>query len=153
VYSGYGRNKQHHGYSRSEYNSGTGTDEYYSDGDAYLKYRRVYFQPAFGLATDNFDVAASLRLSHIWYTYIHYDVVDHPEEILIMNRLNDGNHFMLEPAITLRTGWRYIKVQFQASYAEYLNDMDDEEEWDDFVEGPHISCGFYLTLTNKWKKK
>lgn len=149
IYSGYGRNKQHHGYS----NSTTGTNEYYSDGDAYLKYKRIYIQPAFGLVSDYFDVAASLRLNHIWYTYIDYDVVDHPEEIQIMDMLNDRNHFMLEPAITLRTGWRYFKVQFQASYAEYLNNLDDEEEYYDFVEGPHISFGLYLTLTNKWNKK
>jgi hypothetical protein len=152
VYSGYGRNRQHHEYSTSQYNSATGTDEFYSDGDAWLKYRRIYFQPSFGLATDHFDVAASVRLNQLWYTYINSDVVDHPEDIQILNMLNDRNHYMLEPAITLRTGWRYFKVQFQASYAKYLNNLDDEDEFYDFVEGPHISCGLYLTLSNRWNK-
>jgi hypothetical protein len=153
VYSGYGRNKQHHGYSHSGYNSTTGTDEYFSDGDAYLKYRKVYFQPAFGLSTDRFDLAGSIRLSHLWYTHIAYDVVDHNEDILLMEMLKDQDHFIIEPAITIRTGWRYIKFQFQASYAEYLNDLDEEDDYYDFVEGPHISCGFYLTLSNRWRKR
>jgi len=152
VYSGYGRNRQHHGYSHSEYNSSTGTYEYFSDGDAYLKYRRIYLQPAFGLVTDHFDVVGSVRLNHLWYTYINYDVGVNPEDIVIMDMLDDKAQFILEPAITLRTGWRYFKVQFQASYAEYLNDTDDEDYIYDFVEGPHISCGFYLTLSHRWKK-
>lgn len=60
---------------------------------------------------------------------------------------------MLEPAITLRTGWRYFKAQFQASYAKYLNNLDDNVEFYDFTEGPHISCGLYLTLSNRWNKE
>jgi hypothetical protein len=153
IYSGYGRNKQHHGYSGLLYNSATGTYEHYSDGEAYLKYKRIYFQPSYGLVMDHFEVAASLRLNHFWYTLINYEVVNQPEDIEVMDMLNNRNHFMLEPAITLRTGWRYFKVQFQASYAKYLNNLDEDVEFFDFTEGPHISCGLYLTLTNRWKKK
>ena len=153
VYSGYGRNKQHHAYSTSNYNSVTGTYDYISDGDAYLKYRRYYIQPSFGLGFDYFDVAASFRLSRIRYNYVDYDVVYHEEDIQILNMLPQKSHFMLEPAITLRTGWKYFKFQFQASYVEYLNDSGDGEDYLDFVEEPHVSFGFYLTLANRWGKK
>ncbi len=156
VYSGYGRNRQHHGYSHSERNSPTGTIEYISDGDAYLKYRKIYFQPAVGLVSDYFDVIGSLRISQVKYTYIDYDEGINPEDIMIMDMLEGKYHYIIEPAITLRTGWKYIKFQFQASYAENLNDTDDDNDDDDlydFIEGPHISCGFYLTLSQRWKKK
>lgn len=153
IYSGYGRNKQHHGYSSLLYNPATGTDAYFSDGEASLRYRRIYFQPSFGLVMDHFEAAASLRLNHFWYIHINYNVVNHPEDIEVLNMLSHRNHFMLEPAITLRTGWRYFKVQFQASVAKYLNNLEDEEELYDFTEAPHISCGLYLTLSNRWNKK
>lgn len=153
VYGGYGRNRQHHGYSHSEHDTPTGDLYYVSDGDAYLKYRKFYIQPAVGLATDYFDIAGSFRINGLWYNYINYDPTINQEDILIMDGLDDQLHFIVEPAITIRTGWRYIKFQFQASYAEYLNDSDEEDDLFDFVEGPHISCGFYLTLSQRWNKQ
>jgi hypothetical protein len=150
VYSGYGRNRQHHSYSHPEYNTSTGAFDYILDGDAYLKYRRIYLQPAFGLVADYFDVVVSARLNQLRYTYINYDIGASSDQ-LTMDLLDNKYQYILEPAITLRTGWRYIKVQFQASYAEYLNDTDDDGY--DFVEGPHISCGFYLTLSHRWRKQ
>ncbi len=151
VYSGFGKNRQHHGYSHSEYNSSTGGFDYISDGEAYIKYKRIYFQPAFGFVTDHFDVAGSVRISQLSFTYLNFD--SGVEDLIFWDNLEDKTHYILEPAITLRTGWRYIKFQFQASYAEYLNDDENEDDFYDFVEGPHISCGFYLTLSQRWKKQ
>jgi hypothetical protein len=152
VYSGYGRNKQHHGYSESNYNSSTGGYDYISNGEAFVKYKRYYFQPAFGLTFDFFDVAGSVRLSQLSYTYVNYDIAGHGEDVLILDMLRDRNHYILEPAITLRSGWRNFKVQFQTSYADYLNDSDGEDYYD-FTDGLHISIGLYLTLANRWYKK
>ena len=89
----------------------------------------------------------------MWYTHIKYDVVDRPQDLAILIMLDKRNYFVYEPAITLRTGWRYFKVQLQASFADILYNEEEDEEFYNFVEGPHISCGLYLTLANRWNKK
>jgi hypothetical protein len=157
IYSGLGRNDQHHGYSTSQYNQTTGQDEYVSSGKSYLHFTKYYIQPAFGIAFDYFDAAASIRFNQLNFTSVNYNITDHSEDIEIMDLLSTGHHYIAEPAITLRSGWRNMKVQFQASYALNLNrlsdDEYDEEYVENYVEPVHISIGFYLTLANRWNKK
>lgn len=133
IYGGFGGSGQHHQFSPSSY--------------ADLSFIKLYIQPSFGFTFDWFDAAVSLRLCNISYTDIRNYAVgsDYYAEI---NALDDKGHPFAEPSITLRAGWKNIKLQFQASYAANLNSPTLY-----FGEEAHFSLGLHFTIANRLNRE
>jgi hypothetical protein len=146
VYGGFGGGKQHHEYSMLRFNSNT--NEYYhaSTGYSDLSCNKLFVQPSFGVTFNAFDVAFSTRMGGLFYhnivNRINTDDNDYDE-------LNDialhEDYFFIEPALTLRGGWKYIKIQFQAAYTGFINQPDVS------FERTHVSFGIYVPIAKRFR--
>jgi hypothetical protein len=130
TYTGAGFGKSEHDHITSKFN-----------------FYRYYLQPSIGYTTGPVDLAISLRLSCLQYNNIHFtETLDQKylEQIQYINR--NPISILLEPALTFRRGWKHAKCQLQLGYSFNLSNPDFPQE--------HVnaSIGFYLTISNKFRK-
>lgn len=138
IYGGYGGGNQHHTYYDS-YN-------HVSEGTADLSFSKLFVQPSFGLTFDAFDIAFSTRICKISYNKINNHITGNSYENEKIKTLSDKNHFFAEPAITVRGGWKNLKLQVQAEYSGYLNSPKLN-----FFEDSHLSIGLYFKIAERYK--
>jgi hypothetical protein len=138
MYGGLGKSSQHHEYTSLYYN------EY--EGSADVSYIKYFVQPSFGITFKALDIALSTRLCSVYYNKIDNKVLGNSYEYNDLHSLVYTNHFNLEPALTIRGGWKNVKVQFQAEYAGLINNQDlfFGEEW-------HISFGLNFAIAKRYK--
>jgi hypothetical protein len=131
VYGGLGTSNQHHLYA---------ADNATSD----LSFRKIFIQPSYGFAFPYFDVAFSARMNRI-----SFNSIEKTGTISELNGINSltQNHgyYFLEPAITVRGGYKFIKVQGQVS-----GSTADNSKY--HFEGVHISLGLYFTIADRYMK-
>ena len=132
IYGGVGGCRQHHKYA--EYWSG----EYYGKSD--LSFGKLFIQPSFGFTSNAFDIAFSTRFCGLTY----FDVSGNASSDEKFRTLSNKSHLFLEPAITLRVGWKYVKAQIQFVYSGYLNNPKLY-----FNEEYHISIGLQIALSSQ----
>jgi len=133
VYGGLGTGSQHH-----EYEMGS-----YSD----INNTKFYIQPAYGISIPWFDIAISTRLSRISYHNIRKQNINDSEVRDNLNYLAGQTHFFMEPALTLRLGWKNVKAQFQYIYSGYLGSSHYS-----LFEDQHISFGISLSFAERFKQ-
>ena len=78
-------------------------DVFYGRADA--TYTRIFIQPSIGATTDVFDGAFTTRLIFV--------NVNNSNPLLNSNRFDP----FLEPTLTAKVGWRYIKMMFQLGFS------------------------------------
>lgn len=148
VYAGVEHLSQQHRYSNNV--SFGGTDYVYA-GKSKISSYKYYVQPAMGFTHKYFDVAISSRLG--WLNFYNVDVIDgnrmSDDDFLKLNFLaNDYNNaFMLEPAITIRGGWKYVKIQAQYSYS--FNLLNTNEKY--LFGRNNFNIGLFFTLHQRYK--
>jgi hypothetical protein len=143
IYGGMGGGKEHHEYSSRHFDN---WEYYYQyDGSSDISFSKLFIQPSFGLTFDMFDVALSTRLNRLSFNNISNNITA-PLESDEVNFLSDKSHYFIEPAITLRGGWTYIKFQFQLVYSGYLGHPDFY-----FYDDIHFSAGLYFTIAKRFK--
>jgi hypothetical protein len=111
------------------------SDNYYARN---VSYQRYFIQPSFGLKSDYFEFAVSMRLAGLNYTKyeIEYDEPHLPLENISL---------LFEPAITLRAGFDFVKMQAQFGFSFNLNNQDlIQEHW-------YVGLGMYFNLTGSDK--
>jgi hypothetical protein len=140
LYGGVGGSSQHHGYSGLSYSQGTFSSQNYGSSD--LSFMKIYIQPSFGMMFNVFDIAVSTRISNVSYTNIGNYAYGNTYIYDELNTLKNKSHFFIEPALTLRCGWKRIKIQLQGAYADYLNRPKMY-----FGEEAHLSLGIYYAFT------
>lgn len=112
---------------------------------------KYYVQPAIGFTHKYFDVAISSRVG--WLNFYNVDVIDgnrmSDDDFLKLNFLaNDYNNaFMLEPALTVRGGWKYVKIQAQYSYS--FNLLNTNEKY--LFGRNNFNIGLFFTLHQRYK--
>jgi hypothetical protein len=144
TYAGIGQSTQRHTYEDSIY-SGS------SKLDAFV----LYVQPTFGIKTRFFMIGASFRLNSFYF----YNIETHypsnyggseyaNEEIRNINFLAE-NPFQpfIEPAITVRAGYKWVMLQFQYVYSEPFKAMKLNA-----YESTKLVFGINVNLNPKWKK-
>jgi len=143
IYGGVGGSNQHHHYMAPFSFNGTSTTS--SAGTADLSFTKVFVQPSFGFTTNGFDIIASTRICLLSFNSVVNQVSGNVNENNTLNNISDGSHLFLEPAITIRGGWKYVKLQLQASTASYLNNPDLHfEEY-------HLSIGLHIAIAKRYK--
>lgn len=90
-------------------------------GEIEAKGLKLFVQPNVGFATKYFDVALSSRFTALKYgtattIYSKQYLIDQD-----LDQLADNTHMFLEPAITLRGGYKFIKIQAQFGLALKLS--------------------------------
>lgn len=107
--------------------------------------KKLIIQPSFGLIFNVFDVAVSTRICRLSFIDIDHNIFEDNYLFDELNTLSDESYFFIEPAITLRGGWKNIKMQFQFARIAHLNNP----EWH-IGEELHFSAGIYFTLAKKY---
>lgn len=110
TYAGAGAGRVH----KQEEFTGPADNTYLASFDA--KASRFFIQPDFGYKSRFFDVVMSSRFSFVKYhefTQSRYPQKELEEDYLENNRITGPLFMFVEPALTLRAGYKFIKVQFQ----------------------------------------
>jgi len=137
VYGGLGGGSQNHKYYSSFSNQSYGTAD--------LSFVKVFIQPSFGMTFNAFDVAFSTRMSSLSFTDVKYNSINSYESIVLHDIAGKGR-FFIEPAITLRGGWKNVKFQLQGLIS---TDLSNPTQY--IGEGYHFSAGMYFTIANRYK--
>lgn len=136
LYGGLGQSGQRHTYHDSIY---TGT----SDLQACL----LYLQPALGIKTKWFQVAGSLRFNNYFFTTVATEVPgNYPDSEYVTTELRHINFIranrwqpFIEPAITVRIGYKFVMLHIQYCVTHSLRHMEESSyEYDKISIGLHI---------------
>lgn len=109
VYAGYGNGwgRHHNDFHRNDFSL-----------------HRVFLQPDIGYTSDYFDLALSLRISSLHYYRISQTFTpdDSYSNFIDYDLSQNRQKLTIEPALTLRGGYKYIKIQLQLLLAESIAD-------------------------------
>jgi hypothetical protein len=143
IYGGIGGCNQHHHYMTPIYMNGTISSS--SAGTSDLFFTKVFVQPSFGFTFKALDIVASTRICLLSFNSVNNQISGDENEYNNLKNISDGGHFFIEPAITIRGGWKYVKLQLQASTASYANNPDLH------FESYHLSVGLYVSIAGRYK--
>jgi hypothetical protein len=145
IYGGVGGGNQNHHYMSSNYDNGLYSETY--AGTSELSFTKIFIQPSFGLTFKPFDIAVSTRICGLFYGTIFNNIFGDTYQYDKLNTIADKrNYYYLEPAITIRGGWKYVKLQLQGAITSYFNNPDFN------FEDYHISIGLYITIAERYNK-
>ena len=142
VFGGAGFNNQHHVFSTSSSTNATASGSLTWD----LAYLKEFIQPSIGITGNGFDAAFSTRLCHMAFTRTETSPTQQPTLV----KLNE-DIFMIEPAVTIRFGWKYAKFQLQVvtcfDNTKYAQSFRAFERW-------NANVGIFFSLSNRfWKNQ
>jgi hypothetical protein len=144
IYAGLGESSQHQHYMNPFYRNGTFSRSFGGTSD--LSFTKIFVQPSFGLTCNGFDIALSTRISILSFNGIVNQISGNSDEYNLLNNITNENHLLFEPAITIRGGWKYVKLQFQAATASCLFNPDLR------FENYHIGIGLYIAFAKRHLK-
>lgn len=112
VFAGMGVGDQHHQYERSSV-SFLGVSKY-NIGNSDLSFTKVFIQPSIGMSSKVVDMAFTAGFSRLNFHKVRNGInEDELEYQDVMDISNHRTSYLLENAITLRGGWKYLKLQLQ----------------------------------------
>lgn len=112
----------------------------YSQGSSKVNFTRLFIQPNLGFTKKWLEFALSIRLAGLNYYYIDYSSLE-PYDIDDLKYIeNNSFSLLLEPAITIRVGWKHTKIQLQFVHSKNANNEGLSQEVRNFNLGLH----FYL---------
>jgi hypothetical protein len=114
------------------------------------KSSRLFIQSSVGMKKGSFDFAFSLRFLRLnfydadtsEYTY-NSSIPENPD----LSQLELYNYSFIEPGLTFRYGFRYIKVQVQYTYSKQLDSHKIEH-----VDGK-LNVGVHINIAEMYKNK
>lgn len=155
VYGGYGA-----GSARGVY--ANGSNSFYSGGSTYTgdrlsgRFARWFVQPNLGYTSRGFDIAFSLRVAGLRLHDVEAQLraSQYPNEpheaakdVLMLQRAS--SHLLVEPALTLRGGWKYVKLELQGILSGNLSHTQTEFP----METSMIRLGLRLQVAPRYTKK
>lgn len=139
VYGGFGASSQQHQYSNNQY-----------AGRSDLSFTKLFIQPSIGATSNVVDIAFSTRFCNLSFHRVNNQIIEHHDEYeyYYLDKIARNKHsFLIEPALTLRGGWKYVKVQLQMGWNINLTHSDMR------FETVHGSLGLYITIADRYQKK
>lgn len=138
VYGGFGSCLQNH-----EYYDALNNNTYLGKSD--LTFGKAFLQPSIGVTFNAFDIALTSGFSRINFKKFNYSVDQNSRyfdelDLISKNRTS----FLFEPGITIRGGWKFIKLQFQ-----YIRSINLSTNALNF-EPTKYSFGIYFSLSKKY---
>ena len=123
--------------------------------DVNMRLKRIFLQPGFGMRSNFVDASFNFRFSGIRYSNFNANGRDSSylrshNLIDARNQRIDGkNHFFIEPSFTLRGGYKFIKIQFQAVWAAALSNVSWNYDESIFTVGAQISIEEFFKMKRK----
>jgi hypothetical protein len=147
IYGGVGGSKQHHQYRSEMYDPGNPAYGNHDAGTSDVSFIKLFIQPSIGMTFKGFDFAFSTRFNRL--SFNKYDnQIDRISNEYEFDKLNETtqtkNFLFFEPALTIRGGWKYLKVQLQGATASYLN--NEHYNFDQY----HLSLGLTVTIAKRY---
>ena len=102
------------------------------------EYYRLFLQPNIGMSSDVFDGAFSMRLGYVRLFNFNKDYAD-----LSLS----PSTFLIEPAATIRVGYKYVKFFFQVGASFKTDKNFYSETWNPIF----FNLGAHLTFGKKWE--
>ncbi|MDY0342314.1 MAG: hypothetical protein RBR28_02005 [Lentimicrobium sp.] len=137
VYAGLGVSNQYHQYGTKDYNNGI----------AELSFVKYFLQPSVGVAHRAFDIAISTRFSRVSFFDIDNKItMDNSALYHVDTIARNKVSYMFEPALTIRGGWKNVKVQLQFSHSKNLTHPNLQ------FEKSNGSLGLFFTIANRYRK-
>lgn len=122
IFGGYGKGKESHTFTYVSYD-GFFNWTRYPDGNANIAFSKIFAQPDIGVRIKWLEAAFSLRITNIDYTNVSFD-----NTVYHLDALNDLiiNHssMLVEPAFTVRAGFKNVKSHFQIVITNNLSNPD-----------------------------
>ena len=109
-----------------------------------ISYLKFYAQPNIGVSFNTFDAAFSTRVSNVYFYDIYIDSI-YNESLDLLNK--NRNSILIEPAITLRAGWKFVKLQLQFVYSLNINNPQLN------FQKTNLSFGIYFSFAERYLKK
>lgn len=131
--------------------AGTGneTHQYSKSGErARLELNRFFIQPSLAVSFKYLDVIVSARACKL-----DFNAITEQGSIPVLQKFNldtismNPHSFLFEPALTLRTGYKYFKVQLQFQTSSNMDHPNLK------LEHGNINLGIYLSLAPRFKQK
>jgi hypothetical protein len=146
MYAGAGNSSQHHSNRVNVFNPVTQREEQ-REMTADLKFYKTFVQANFGVSYSSFDFGISGRVAQLNFYSVQYDRTLGPGD-LNLDRLAVSPHALLfEPAVTLRAGWKYVKLQAQLGLSFQLGKTKHP------FESMNAGIGMFFTIAKRfWKK-
>ena len=115
------------------------TDYPSTTGEIESRLVRYGIQPAVGFQSKYFDVAVSTRITGLSYGNPSGNLVfSEEDQVAYLRRKN--THLLVEPALTLRTGYDFLKLQMQLGHSFNMNNPSFRQDEGHFTWG----IGYYL---------
>ena len=119
-------------------------------GTSDVSFIKIFIQPSIGMTFNGFDFAFSTRFNRLSFnkTDNQIDKLSNEYEFDKLNTIAQTKNFLFfEPALTIRGGWKYLKVQLQGATASYLN--NEHYHFDQY----HISIGLNVAIAKRYLKR
>lgn len=127
----------------------TPENNYYGLVTSTVHYWNLFIQPTFGMHKKNMEFAYSARFRVLDYNRVKYDLNDNGHVDQVMIDLEGlPMTYLIEPAITYRTGKGLFKTQVQLGFSIPLNNID-HLAFDPF----YLSIGMVLKIPGERKIK
>ena len=149
IYGGAGWSNQSHLYRNTINDPGNPAYNNINGGTSEESFIKVFIQPSIGMTFNGFDFAFSTRFNTLSFFNIENQINKtlneyNFEKLSAISQTK--NYLFLEPALTIRGGWKYLKVQLQGSTGSYLN--NDHYPFDPY----NISVGLNVTVAKRFLK-
>lgn len=110
------------------------------NSDVNMDFSRTFIQPGFNLSTPYFDAGVHARFSGIKYR--NFDSNGRDEEYIRrqgLEGITDTRHYFFEPTLTLRGGYKFVKLQAQLVGVVPLGQVDWHYNESQFTLGLYFS--------------
>jgi hypothetical protein len=117
-----------------------------------LSFNKIFLQPSFGYSDNIIDVAMTPTLSRIQFNSISTNIKANNSEFLNLEHIsNHRTSYLFEPTVTLRLGWKYVKLQGQMTFSKNLSRA--ALPYDEFHLNAGVSFAFAQRMLQKNKPK
>ncbi|MFM9985066.1 MAG: hypothetical protein ACKVOK_07510, partial [Flavobacteriales bacterium] len=146
VFVGVGRGHQRHYYEDTNYGWNSSTTIY--SGMAEMSLTRIFLQPSIGITLRGLDFAFTPAISRISFDRIVNKIDTSDQNYFSVNNLSLlRNSYLFEPGLTIRFGWKYVKLQLQ-----YLSIQNLSHRNLDF-ERTKLSVGLTFAFADRFRAR
>lgn len=105
---------------------GSVINRYDSETESRFNIMRAFVQPNIGFTHNIVDIAFSLRFCYLRYNNLRlsYPSNQYIPYYELLNITSNPDNILMEPALTIRLGWKYVKVQTQLTHSTNLTNRD-----------------------------
>ncbi len=160
VYGGFGTGNLHDQYNPYNVYDTTGLILQSYNQISSLSFTKIFLQPSIGLTFKGFDIALSTRICGLYFNKINNQIIDNHQPNSDCNqndfeRVNmlahNKNWYFIEPALTIRGGWKYVKAQLQAGISTI--NLYRPNQYGGLFDPFNFNMGLYITIAKRYGKK